>query len=107
MPRTWVLTVCSPMVSSWFFQPFFADGDQTPFTPELFVLRGVGFAAWTLAAFAIGALAGLLIRRVVPAIAATLAAYAGLAWQPAWSCASTTRCRWSPATRTCPVRRGS
>jgi hypothetical protein len=34
---------------------------------------------WTLAAFAIGALAGMLIRRVVPAIVATLAAYAGLA----------------------------
>ncbi len=47
--------------------------------PALFDLRGVAFAAWTLAAFAIGALAGMLIRRVVPAIAATLAAYAGLA----------------------------
>jgi hypothetical protein len=46
---------------------------------NLFVLRGVAFAAWTLAAFAIGALAGLLVRRVVPAIAATLAAYTGLA----------------------------
>jgi hypothetical protein len=64
---------------SWFFQPFFADGNQTPFTPELFDLRGFAFAAWTLAAFAIGALAGMLIRRVVPAIAATLAVWAGLA----------------------------
>ena len=45
----------------------------------LFDLRGVAFAAWTLAAFAIGALAGMLIRRVVPAIVATLAAYTGLA----------------------------
>ena len=36
-------------------------------------------AAWTLAAFAIGALAGMLIRRVVPAIVATLAVYTGLA----------------------------
>ncbi|HEV3289417.1 MAG TPA: ABC transporter permease subunit [Streptosporangiaceae bacterium] len=67
------------LLFSWFFQPFFADGNETPFTPELFVLRGVAFAAWTLAAFAIGALAGMLIRRVVPAIAATLAVYAGLA----------------------------
>src|SRR5258707_4882534 len=49
------------------------------FFPGLFDLRGIGFAAWTLAAFAIGALAGMLIRRVVPAMAATLAAYAGLA----------------------------
>ena len=49
----------------------------------MFDLRGVAFAAWTLAAFAIGVLAGMLIRRTVPAIAATLAAYAGLAFATA------------------------
>ena len=38
------------------------------------------FAAWTLAAFAIGVLAGVLIRRVVPAIVATLVVYTGLAF---------------------------
>ena len=48
-------------------------------SPSLFDLRGVTFAAWTLAAFAIGVLAGMLIRRVVPAIVATLAVYTGLA----------------------------
>ena len=53
---------------------------MTPFFPGLFDLRGVAFAAWTLAAFAIGGLAGVLIGRVVPAIVATLAAYAGLAF---------------------------
>ncbi len=42
-------------------------------------MRGVAFAAWTLVAFAIGALAGMVIRRVVPAIAAALAGWAGLA----------------------------
>jgi len=68
------------LLFSWFFRPFFADGHQTPFAPELFDLRPVALAAWTLAAFAIGALAGLLIRRVVPAIAATLAGYAALAF---------------------------
>jgi len=51
----------------------------SPLVPGLFDLRGVAFAAWTLAAFAIGGLAGMLIRRVVPAIVATLAAYTGLA----------------------------
>jgi ABC-2 family transporter protein len=65
---------------SWYYQPFFAAGQQHPLFPELFDLRGVAFAAWTLAAFAIGALAGMLIRRVVPALAATLAVYAGLAF---------------------------
>jgi len=67
------------LLFSWFFQPFFADGNNIPFTAELIDLRWPAFAAWTLAAFAIGALAGMLIRRVVPAIAATLAAWAGLA----------------------------
>jgi uncharacterized protein YneF (UPF0154 family) len=66
------------LLFSWYYQPFFADGSSIPLDPKLFDLRGVAHAAWTLAAFAIGALAGLLIRRVVPAIAATLAAYAGL-----------------------------
>ena len=45
----------------------------------MFDLGEVAFPAWTLAAFAIGVLAGMLIRRTVPAIAATLAVYAGLA----------------------------
>ncbi|MCW2929434.1 MAG: putative transrane transport protein [Actinomycetia bacterium] len=72
---------------SWYYQPYFAPDNpalgipgETPFAPGVFDLRGVGFAAWTLAAFAIGALAGMLIRRVVPAIAATLVAYAALAF---------------------------
>jgi ABC-2 family transporter protein len=65
---------------SWYYQPYLADGWQIPFGPLVFGLRGVAFAAWTLAAFAIAALAGMLIRRAVPAIAATLAVYAGLAF---------------------------
>ena len=65
---------------SWYYQPYLNPGNQTlnlsevsQFFPGLFDLRGVGFAAWTLAAFAIGAFAGTLLRRVVPAMAATLA----------------------------------
>ena len=82
VPLAVVVTVAAGAFSvlfSWYFQPFFADGNQITLNPEVFGLRGVAFGAWTLAAFAIGALAGMLIRRVVPAIAATLAAYAGLA----------------------------
>jgi hypothetical protein len=66
------------LLLSWYYTPFFAEGQQTTLAPTVFDLRGVAFAAWTLVAFAIGALAGMLIRRVVPAIAATLAATAGL-----------------------------
>jgi hypothetical protein len=70
---------------TWYYQPFLSDQSYlglpktTPFAPALFDLRGVGFPAWTLAAFAIAALAGMLIRRVVPAIATALVVYAGLA----------------------------
>jgi hypothetical protein len=70
---------------SWYYQPYFAAGNQalglSQLSPlaTLFSLREVALPAWTLAAFTIGALAGMLIRRVVPAIVATLAVYAGLA----------------------------
>jgi ABC-type transport system involved in multi-copper enzyme maturation permease subunit len=75
------------LLFSWYYQPYFAAtghpalelSEASPFSSALFDLRGVSFAAWTLAAFSIGALAGMLIRRVVPAIVATLAAYTGLA----------------------------
>jgi ABC-type transport system involved in multi-copper enzyme maturation permease subunit len=71
---------------SWYYQPYSGTGNQVPGLYQnspfatLFSLREVTFPAWTLAAFAIGALAGMLIRRVVPAIVATLAAYTGLAF---------------------------
>jgi hypothetical protein len=70
---------------SWYYQPYSGTGNQVPGLYQnsplatLFSLREVTFPAWTLAAFATGALAGMLIRRVVPPIVATLAAYAGLA----------------------------
>ncbi len=72
-------TAAFSQLFSWYYQPFIAEGQQSRLVPELFDLLGVAYAGWTLAAFAIGALAGMLIRRVVPAMAATLAAWAGLA----------------------------
>ncbi len=69
------------MLVSWYIQPIFGAGDDNgPLYPTIFDLRGVALAAWTLAAFAIGALAGVLIRRVIPAMFATFAGYAGLAF---------------------------
>ncbi len=66
---------------SWYVQPIFSAGDDNgPLYPTLFDLSGVALSAWTLAAFAIGLLAGVLLRRVVPAMFATLAAWAGLAF---------------------------
>jgi ABC-type transport system involved in multi-copper enzyme maturation permease subunit len=81
------ITGALSVLFSWYYQPYFAPrnpvlafSEMSPLAGGLFDLRGVTFAAWTLAALAIGALAGLLIRRVVPAIIATLAVYAGLAF---------------------------
>jgi len=81
------------LLFSWYYQPYFPAGSQalyvskelpiaasSPFAPGLFDLRGVTFATWTLAAFAIGVLAGVLVRRVVPAIVATLVVHTGLAF---------------------------
>jgi ABC-type transport system involved in multi-copper enzyme maturation permease subunit len=70
---------------SWCYHPYIATGNQglgvygnSPLV-TIFSLREVTLPAWTVATFAIGALAGMLVRRVVPAIVAALAVYAGLA----------------------------
>jgi hypothetical protein len=69
------------VVVSWYVKPILDAGDSNgPLYPTLFDLSGVALAAWTLAAFAIGLLAGILVRRVVPAMFATMAAWAGLAF---------------------------
>ncbi len=73
------------MLLSWYYQPYVAAQDApnlagaSPFSAGLFDLRGPAFIGWTLGAFAAGVLAGMLIRRVVPAIVATLATYTALA----------------------------
>jgi hypothetical protein len=69
------------MLVSWYVQPLWGAGDDNgPLYPTIFDLRGVALAAWTLAAFAIGVLAGFLIKRVTPAIFATFATWSGLAF---------------------------
>ena len=60
---------------SWYFHPFIADGQVSRLLPLAFGALGVAFAAWTLAAFAIGAFAGAVIRRTVPAMAVSLAVW--------------------------------
>jgi hypothetical protein len=77
-------TCAFSVLVSWCYQPYVAANNQdlgiygnSPLV-TVFGLREVTFPAWTVATFAIGALAGMLIRRVVPAIVAALAVYAGL-----------------------------
>jgi hypothetical protein len=68
---------------SWYMRPFTALFDsgrgKSAMQPTEFPVHGVAFAAWTLAAFAIGAFAGVTIRRTAPAIAAAMAAWVALA----------------------------
>ena len=56
-------TAAFSVLLSWYLGPFLAEGQQTPLAPTMFGPRGIAFAAWALAAFAIGALAAMLIRR--------------------------------------------
>jgi hypothetical protein len=51
----------------------------SPLASLTFDLRDVAFAGWMLVAFAIGVLAGMLIRRVVAAMFATMVAWSALA----------------------------
>jgi hypothetical protein len=64
---------------AWFFNPFLRVEEMNVLAATVFVTRGIAFAAWTLAAFAIGAFPGMLLRRILPAMAATLGAYLALA----------------------------
>jgi hypothetical protein len=73
----------SPLYA-WFFQPFIGQENLTMYSATVFDTHGVAFAAWTLAAFTIGALAGMLVRRIVPAVAVTLGVYLGLALAAWW-----------------------
>jgi hypothetical protein len=66
------------VVFTWFFRPFLAQEDLGVFKAGVFDTRPVAFAAWTLAAFAIGVFVGMGLRRIVPAIAVTLGVYLGL-----------------------------
>jgi hypothetical protein len=60
----------------WYFGPFL--GQLVALDPRSFALECIAFPGWVLAAFAIGAFAGMLIRRVVPAMATTMAVVGAL-----------------------------
>ena len=64
---------------TWLFVPFLTTQDVTVLSPAVFETRGVVYAAWTLTAFCLGAFLGMLVRRVVAAMAATLGVYLALA----------------------------
>ncbi len=67
------------LLVSWYERPL----NQAQLTPRLhptiFPITGLASAAWPLLAFALGALAGLLWRRVVPALVTAFGLWFGLA----------------------------
>jgi ABC-type transport system involved in multi-copper enzyme maturation permease subunit len=62
-------------VFTWFFQPFLYPEQLNVLSGTVFSTHWPAFAAYTLAAFAIGAFLGMLFRRIIPAMAATLGVY--------------------------------
>lgn len=73
---TAVLTLSLSAVFGWFRSP--VDQVSGRFTPGAFDLEGLSLTGYTLFAFAAGVLAGLLLRRTVPAIVAAFAAFMAL-----------------------------
>jgi hypothetical protein len=60
---------------SWFFQPFARQQNMSLVSAAVFDTHGIAYAAWMLAGFTMGAFFGMLIRRIVTAMVATLGAY--------------------------------
>jgi hypothetical protein len=73
-----VLAWAVSQLFAWFFDPFLSFEGMNDLAATVFVTRGIDFAAWTLVAFTIGAFLGMYIRRIIPAMAATLGVYFGL-----------------------------
>jgi hypothetical protein len=67
------LTCALGLVFGWYVHPFDAVGYSSRWLPGRFDVTGLTLAAWTLFALALGAFLGLLIRRTVAAMAATVA----------------------------------
>jgi hypothetical protein len=73
-----VLAAAFGELFSWFFQPFLWTEQMNRLTEGVFDNSGIVFPAFTLVAFAIGAFLGMLFRRVIPALAATLGVFLAL-----------------------------
>jgi hypothetical protein len=74
-----VLAWAFSQLFTWFFEPFLPQENTNVLAATVFDTRGIAFAAWTLGAFCIGAFLGMLLRRVIPAMAVTLGVYLVLA----------------------------
>jgi hypothetical protein len=75
-----VLCVAFGALISWYDHPLVAGGIEPRLHTSTFPLTGVAVVGWGVAAYSLGAFAGLVVRRVVPALAASLAVWTGLAF---------------------------
>jgi hypothetical protein len=57
---------------TWYIGPFVQAGVTGKFPMQLFGTMGTDFAAWTLFSFTLAAFGGVLLRRTVPAMAASI-----------------------------------
>jgi hypothetical protein len=83
-----VVTIAALLVTplfTWLFGPFFGTQDVTLLDWAVFSTHGTVYAAWMLTAFCLGAFFGALIRRIIPAMAVTLAVFVALAGAT-WLC---------------------
>jgi hypothetical protein len=73
-----VPALAASQLFTWVFAPFLTTQQLTVLSPAVSETRGPAYAAWVLTALCLGAFLGALIRRVIPAMAASLAAYLAL-----------------------------
>jgi hypothetical protein len=74
-----LLALLFSLLFSWWFGPWLPVMGRMD-SGQAYEVVGVVFAARTLFGFALGALLGTMIRRTVPAMAATAAAWLAVAW---------------------------
>jgi hypothetical protein len=73
-----VLAFAASELFTWFFAPFVAQENLSVLAAPVFATGSVSYAAWTLTAFCLGAFLGMLTRRILTAMAATLGVYLAL-----------------------------
>ena len=68
------------LLMTWYLHTLLLAGFQQRLHPSIFPTTGLAVVGWALFAFSVGALAGVLIRRVVAALAVTLVVWTGVAF---------------------------
>jgi hypothetical protein len=74
-----VIMAAFGILVSWYNRPLVDAGIMPYLRPTVFPVIGPAVAGWALAGFALGVLAGLLCRRVLPALVCACGAWFGLA----------------------------